>query len=99
MGQEVVARTKFLGKNKRALYILQSNKPLDAENIKPGALLEKSIGDNWRRGGVIVRSSSNSKSTKLLAVLANDTQEDDVLRLKGSMETLRVLPLPYSVDA
>lgn len=99
MGQEVVARTKFLGKNKRALYILQSNKPLDAENLKPGALLEKSIGDNWRRGGVIVRSSSNSKTTKLLAVLANDTQEDDVLRLKESMETLRVLPLPYSIDA
>ena len=98
MGQEVVARTKFLGKNKRALYILSANEAIGIESIQAGAMLEKAIGENWRRGGIVVRSCVFNQQTKILAVLANDTAVGDVLRLKSTQEGLEVLPLPYPLD-
>lgn len=98
MGQEVVARTKFLGKNKRALYILSSDEAIPPDNMLPGTLLEKSIGENWRRGGVIIRGAVHKQKTKILAVLANDTLVGDVLRLKDTEQRLEVLPLPYPLD-
>jgi folate-binding protein YgfZ len=98
MGQEVVARTKFLGKNKRALYILSSDKAMSSDNLQPGALLEKSVGENWRRGGVIIQGCVMDQQTKILAVLANDTLVGDVLRLKDTEQRLEVLPLPYPLD-
>ena len=63
MGQEVVARTKFLGKNKRATFLLShdhtSLEPIEASTtapIKAGDTLEMQIGENWRRAGTVVRS-------------------------------------------
>lgn len=97
MGQEVVARTKFLGKNKRALYILQANEPI-AHHILAGAALEKAVGDNWRRGGTVIRSARYDGKMRLLAVLANDTAATDMLRLKTSLETFSVIPLPYALS-
>ncbi|MBT1452325.1 tRNA-modifying protein YgfZ [Glaciecola sp. XM2] len=98
MGQEVVARTKFLGKNKRATYILSSDKSLPLDTIAPGATLEKSVGENFRRGGTLLTGANGENGSKVLAVLANDTQVGDVLRLKDSGEQLTVLPLPYSLE-
>jgi folate-binding protein YgfZ len=98
MGQEVIARTKFLGKNKRALYILSSDQAIPPDNMHPGTLLEKSIGENWRRGGIIIQGCMLNQRTKILAVLANDTLVGDVLRLKNTEQRLEVLPLPYPLD-
>jgi len=104
MGQEVVARTKFLGKNKRAAFILYAESDTSSDLIQPGSALEKKAGDNWRSGGTIINSASyvcpnsNIAQTWLLAVLANDTQTADVLRLKGNPEALySVQDLPYSI--
>lgn len=97
MGQEVIARTKFLGKNKRALYILQAT-GLITGKLTSGDVLEKAIGENWRRGGTIISSATVNAKTRILAVLANDTKEGDVLRLKTSLDTFSVLPLPYHFD-
>jgi folate-binding protein YgfZ len=103
MGQEVVARTKFLGKNKRALYILQASPSQGDDDVNhsqstaivPGDILEKSVGENWRRGGTVIKSANVAGITKILAVLANDTEVDDVLRLKSNGKTFSVMPLPY----
>ncbi|WP_371195800.1 tRNA-modifying protein YgfZ [Glaciecola sp. SC05] len=97
MGQEVVARTKFLGKNKRALYILEANSSISAD-IEAGATLEKAIDENWRRGGTVVESASMDNKTLILAVLANDTEVGDVLRLKSSLDAFTVKALPYSLS-
>ncbi|GBL04698.1 tRNA-modifying protein YgfZ [Glaciecola sp. KUL10] len=105
MGQEVVARTKFLGRNKRASFILKSEEVLADSSIAAGKALEKQAGENWRSGGTILRGASlhqtsqaDSNGTWLLAVLANDTQVGDVLRLKELPEhQFTVQSLPYEI--
>jgi hypothetical protein len=107
MGQEVVARTKFLGKNKRATFLLSGT--LESElNINAGDNIELQIGDSWRRGGVIVRAvsspnamdeSGNSKTVKLLAVMPKDTDPNAAVRLKDSDVRLSVTPLPYTLTS
>lgn len=96
MGQEVVARTKYLGKNKRATFILHSDQ---AAELKAGDQLEMQLGENWRRGGVIIRSAMLSQQTWVLAVLPNDTVQGAVLRSKESPDLmLSVDSLPYTLE-
>lgn len=96
MGQEVVARTRYLGRNKRAAYVFKLEAGV---SIKPDAIVEKQLGENWRRGGAIIRQATLGQETWLLAVLNNDTTQDDVFRLADAPEHLfSVQPLPYSID-
>lgn len=103
MGQEVVARTKFLGKNKRAAFILRAEQATD---LAPGDALESQAGENWRRGGTVLRVASLApleqevpQQTWLLAVLANDTEVGATLRLKAQAQILfKVQSLPYSLE-
>ena len=95
MGQEVVARTKYLGKNKRAAFRLY------AEGVHPTAAgdnLEIQLGENWRPAGKILRSATLKGQSWLLAVLAHDTEVGAVMRLKESPESVfTVLPQPYAL--
>lgn len=96
MGQEVVARTKYLGKNKRAAFILcgEAHSTLEA-----GDSLEFQVGDNWRIGGTVLRCAYDGKQTWLLAVLANDSEVGSVFRAKAKPEYQFVVkPLPYTLD-
>jgi len=96
MGQEVVARTKYLGKNKRGAFIfrLGAGVPLPAD-----AMVEKKIGENWRRGGAVIRSAILGEETWLLAVLNNDTENEDIFRLASAHEyEFSIQPLPYIVE-
>ncbi|MBL4630680.1 MAG: tRNA-modifying protein YgfZ [Paraglaciecola sp.] len=96
MGQEVVARTKYLGRNKRAGFILNT----DSENNDlTGEQLEYQIGENWRPGGRILRSGFDSGQTWLFAVLANDTEIGNAFRLKSSPNVIFVTQaLPYTLQ-
>ena len=99
MGQETVARTKFLGRNKRASYILIHQGVDISESLNPGDVLEKQAGENWRSGGTVLQSAMLNDKTFVFAVLANDTQTGDVLRLKALPEhTFEVSALPYKLD-
>lgn len=99
MGQETIARTKFLGRNKRASYILSGECVEIAPQLLPGVVLEKQAGDNWRSGGTVLQSAIYEGNMLMLAVLANDTQIDDVLRLKAFPEQrFSVSALPYKLD-
>jgi folate-binding protein YgfZ len=99
MGQETIARTKFLGRNKRASYIL-IHQGVDASiELTPGDALEKQAGENWRSGGTVLQSAVLNDATLLFGVLANDTQTGDVLRLKAFPEQqFTVSALPYKLD-
>ncbi|MBQ4846127.1 folate-binding protein YgfZ [Pseudoalteromonas sp. MMG005] len=96
-GQETVARMRYLGKNKRAMYILQgSNDKAFSETD-----VEIQLGENWRRAGKIINQVYNSKTQKYsaLAVLPNDTDVTSTLRAKHSPEvSMSILPLPYSLE-
>ena len=100
MGQEVVARTKFLGKNKRATFILEgdlNDSKVKADILQVGNNIEMQLGENWRRAGVVNRVSIVDGKVRLLAVMANDMQAGSMLRLKGSDLGLTLKPLPYEL--
>ena len=93
-GQETVARAKYRGINKRAMYLVsgQSEQPPVA-----GDAIERSVGDNWRKGGVIVSSFRyEDGDTLALAILPNNLDEDTQFRLQDSI--WEKMSLPYSLD-
>ncbi|WP_027253581.1 tRNA-modifying protein YgfZ [Photobacterium halotolerans] len=96
-GQETVARAKWRGINKRAMYIVSGQ----AEHCpKAGDVLERSVGDNWRKGGTIIAGYQFSDQQSLaLVVLPNDLEENTAFRLAAEPENQwQQLPLPYSLD-
>jgi folate-binding protein YgfZ len=96
MGQEVVARTKYLGRNKKAAFILSCASAL--EDLT-GELIEYQIDSNWRPGGKILRSATIEQQTWILAVLANDTQTGSEFRLKSTPEIIfTAQALPYNLE-
>ena len=96
MGQEVVARTKYLGRNKRAGFVLLADTII---NNLSGEQLEYQIGENWRPGGKILRSGSDSGQTWIFAVLANDTEVGSTFRVKSSPNTIFITQaLPYPLQ-
>ncbi|MEO9946099.1 tRNA-modifying protein YgfZ [Paraglaciecola sp.] len=96
MGQEVVARTKYLGRNKRASFILSAR--LTTEDLT-GHSLEYQVGENWRPGGKILRSVSNNNHTTILAVLPIDTDISSAFRLKSNPDAIFITKtLPYTIQ-
>ena len=95
-GQEMVARAKFRGANKRALYWLAgkgSRVPAAADD------LELQLGENWRRTGTVLAASQLADGTLWVqAVLNNDLAADSKLRLREDAGgELSIMPLPYSL--
>lgn len=102
LGQETVARMQYLGKNKRALYTLQGNISNTADiALSAGDIVELQLGDNWRKAGDILASYlADDGSLYIQAVLASDTDENTILRVKGIEDSiLNVVPLPYSLTS
>ncbi len=98
IGQETVARAKFRGTNKRAMYILSGR----AES-KPNAgdTLEVQMGDNWKRVGTVISGCQyGDKHVELLAVLPNNSDhQDSLFRLKDQPESqIYSAPLPYELE-
>ena len=96
MGQEMVARMKYLGKNKRAMFLLSAT-----TDITPaaGSDIELQLEQNWRRSGVIVNAVNIQGKLAVLAVLPNDLTPDNHLRLAEIPEVMfRIEPLPYTIE-
>ena len=96
-GQEMIARMKYLGKNKRAAYVLHGH----TTNLpSSGADLQLAIGDNWRRSGTIVNVAGTADDLHILAVLPHDLAIDAKLRIKDDEScVLKISPLPYSLES
>ena len=95
MGQEVVARTRYLGRNKRAAMIFKL--PAACDEIAT-AQLEKQAGEHWRSGGSILRAAVLGEETWLLAIVNNDTTPEDSFRLSTNpaLELIHC-ELPYTL--
>ncbi|NOH23136.1 tRNA-modifying protein YgfZ [Vibrio europaeus] len=96
-GQETVARAKYRGINKRALFIVTG----DAEAaIDANAELERAVGENWRSAGKIIASYRYSDNKALaLVVLPNNLEADTKLRLKEQPNSeWTFAALPYSLE-
>lgn len=92
-GQEMVARAKFRGANKRALYWLEGK----AERVpQAGEDLELQLGENWRRTGTVLAAIALDNGTLWVqAVLNNDLDASSALRVRedaGSQLAIKLLP-------
>lgn len=97
-GQETVARAKYRGINKRAMYRVSG--PCDTQNPSELLSLERSVGDNWRSAGSLLcqYQFSDQKATGLI-ILANDLDPDTRLRLSAQpAHQWTIEPLPYSLN-
>ncbi|WP_213990618.1 tRNA-modifying protein YgfZ [Sodalis sp. dw_96] len=95
-GQEMVARAKYRGANKRALYWLAGK----AGHVPAvGDDLELQLGENWRRTGTVLAACQLEDGTVWVqAVLNNDLTPDNHLRVKEDpIGALAIQPLPYVI--
>lgn len=97
-GQETVARAKYRGINKRAMYIVTGTA---TQCPQPGDALERSVGENWRKGGTVICGYHYSDNHALaLVVLPNDLDADSQFRFATAPDALwHKLDLPYDVNA
>jgi len=95
-GQEMVARAKFRGANKRALWYLAGT----ASRIpEAGEDLERQMGDNWRRTGTVLAAAQLDDGRVIVqVVMNNDMEPDSVFRVREDANTLSIEPLPYSLE-
>ncbi len=98
LGQETVARMKYLGKNKRALYYLTGNA---TQTVSTSSIIEKAMGENWRKAGDVIASYQDDLGNlSIQAVLASDIEPSAVLRIKENTDSvLTIASLPYSLDS
>ncbi|GGP48627.1 tRNA-modifying protein YgfZ [Shewanella saliphila] len=95
MGQETIARMKYRGGNKRALYILSGT---TSTTINTETQLEIALEDGFRRGGNIIECVQQGENVLLTAVLANDTENTAKLRIADDESSqLSIIELPYSL--
>jgi folate-binding Fe-S cluster repair protein YgfZ len=92
----MVARAKFRGANKRALWTLAGHASRVPE---AGEDLELTMGDNWRRTGTVLAAVQLDDGRLLVqAVMNNDMEADSVFRVRDDANTLSIEPLPYSLE-
>jgi len=93
-GQEVIARTHYLGKPKRRMFLAEcsSNTKLDdGVKIVPG--------EEGAPVGVVVSSATTSQGGYLLAVLKTDALQENLPNLLlASGEPINLLNLPYTLE-
>ena len=96
LGQETVARMQYLGKNKRALFSLSA---VQSTKINSDDIIEKQLGDNWRKAGnMLTTYQADNGTVYIQAVLANDLEENTNLRIKEQQSSIVVQSLPYSLN-
>lgn len=95
-GQEMVARAKFRGANKRALWLLKGSASRLPE---AGEDLELKMGENWRRTGTVLAAVKLEDGQVVVqVVMNNDMEPDSIFRVRDDANTLRIEPLPYSLE-
>lgn len=95
LGQEIVARAKYRGANKRAMFILKGE---TASTPEVGECIEMQIEGHWRKTGTIIRAVNIEGILWLQVVMNNDVEIDQSFRLLEEASLLTIQPLPYIVE-
>jgi len=97
IGQETIARAKYRGANKRALFILTGRAEKSPE---AGQNIQILLNNSWKRIGTVISACQYGDGhIELLAVLPKESSHGDVYQVKeieGS--TLYYAPLPYQLS-
>lgn len=98
-GQETVARAKYRGTNKRAMYIVKGSIDSSLEIQQP-IQLERSVGENWRATGQLMTHYQFADNSAIgLVVLPNNLEAETELRLAAQPNTRWTIEaLPYSLE-
>ena len=95
IGQETVARAKYRGANKRALFIFAAQ----TESLPEiGSALEMALSDNWRATGTITSAVNFHGVLWLQTVLNTPLEEGQAFRLPNCQTLLDMQPLPYELS-
>ena len=97
LGQETVARMQYLGKNKRALFSLNTKltKPFQADDV-----VEKQLGENWRKAGDILACyQDDDGNCTIQAILVKDEDLPNMRIASESNSIVSNQTLPYTLSA
>jgi folate-binding Fe-S cluster repair protein YgfZ len=94
IGQETIARAKYRGANKRALFILTGRA---SEAPVAGQTIEMLVENNWKRVGTVISGCQyGDKHVEVLAVLPKECSAINLYQVKElENSTLYYAPLPY----
>lgn len=98
IGQETIARAKYRGANKRAMFTFIGN----VNEINPQSLpeisgnIEIKLGENWKTTGLILSYIVENNHLWLQVIMNRETQPDSEFRI-GEIP-LKMVPLPYHLD-
>lgn len=95
IGQETVARAKYRGLNKRAMFIFTA---LTEQSVQIGSEIEMQLENGWRKTGFILSAVHLDQVLWLQVVLNNNVEPDTLFRLAGSDVLLNQIPLPYHLE-
>lgn len=96
MGQEMIARMRYLGKNKRALYIATSDQ---IESVNIGDDVYRELNGNKRSAGKVINLCHADNKTYLQLVLPNDVDlADPIFVNQTTSHSLTLMALPYSLE-
>ncbi len=81
IGQEIVARMHYKGQNKRVTHCFVGH---CAQLPETGQLVEKKVGENWRRSGAVLSAVRyHNNVVALFAVGPIDLEPTDLFRMQG----------------
>ncbi|MFU2047331.1 folate-binding protein [Avibacterium gallinarum] len=95
IGQETVARAKYRGINKRAMFLFnaQTNAP-----VSLGSEIEMQLENGWRKTGFILSAVHFDGILWLQVVMNNQFEAGTVFRLSGTETVLNLIELPYNLS-
>lgn len=94
IGQETVARAKFRGANKRAMFTFVG----DYQGVQPeiGGAIEMQLGENWRATGTVLSFVVADEKLWLQVVLNRELEEN--VKFRFGETALDIYPLPYEFE-
>lgn len=96
IGQETIARAKYRGANKRAMFTLVGK--IEGEITLPevASSVEMQLGENWKSTGTILASIKDENTLWVQVVLNRDIEPDSLFRIGDTK--LSIYSLPYALD-
>lgn len=96
IGQETVARAKYRGANKRAMFTLAGQFGDAIEPPQAGETVEMRLGENWRATGTVMIGIAYQHTLWIQIILNKDIEPDTLFRTKNV--ALRICELPYLLE-
>lgn len=95
IGQETIARAKYRGANKRAMFILAGKSEDGITLPEIAGTIEMQIGENWRITGTVLSAIAYDNILWLQVVMNKDVELNGKFRVNGI--ELKICELPYSL--